>query len=162
MELRPAAAADWASVWPIWHEVVRAGDTYAWDPDTSEAAARTLWMLPSPAEVWVAEVDGSIVGTAVVKPNQPALGSHIANASFMVSANAAGRGVGRALGERILARAAELGYRGMQFNAVVSTNIRAVALWRSLGFEIVATIPGGFRHPTEGYVDLHVMFRALP
>lgn len=160
--MRRARDDDWPAIWPIWHEVVAAGETYTWDPATPADVARTLWMLPPPAEVWLAESDdGTTLGTAVVKPVHPGLGAHIANASFMVAAAAAGRGVGRALGTHILERARELGYRGMQFNAVVSTNTRAVGLWRALGFEVVATIPGAFRHPAAGFVDLHIMYRSL-
>ncbi|HEY6887157.1 MAG TPA: GNAT family N-acetyltransferase [Solirubrobacter sp.] len=70
-------------------------------------------------------------------------------------------GVGRALGEYVLAWAREAGYRAMQFNAVVETNTRAVALWRSLGFEVMTTLPEAFEHPSEGYVGLHIMWRAL-
>lgn len=161
MDIRPATDADWAGIWPIWHQVVAAGDTYTWAPDTGEPAARVLWMLPPPAEVWVAAVDGTIAGTAVLKPNQPGLGDHVANAGFMVDAAMAGRGVGRRLAERVIRRAAEVGYRGMQFNAVVSTNTRAIGLWRSLGFDIVGTVPAAFRHSVHGPVDLHIMYREL-
>jgi L-amino acid N-acyltransferase YncA len=160
IEIRPAEAGDWSGIWPIWHEVVSAGETYCWAPDTDEATARGLWMLPPPTEVWVA-VDGSVIGTAVLKPNQPGLGDHVANAGFMVARPAAGRGVGRALGERIVARAGELGYRALQFNAVVATNTRAIALWESLGFTVIGTVPGGFRHPREGLVDLRIMYRLV-
>lgn len=157
MDIRPATADDWPEIWPIWHRVVAAGESYCWEPDTGESAARELWMLPPPAEVWVA-VDRTVVGTALVKPNQPGLGNHVANASFMVEPGSAGRGVGRALAERVIARARQTGYRAMQFNAVVSTNERAVRLWRSLGFEIVGTVPRAFRHRTRGPVDLHIMY----
>ncbi|MBO0870504.1 MAG: GNAT family N-acetyltransferase [Micromonosporaceae bacterium] len=159
--MRRATDADWARIWPIWHAIVAAGETYTWDPGTGETEARQVWMLPGPAEVWVAEQDGVIEGTALLKPNQPGLGAHIANAGFMVAAGAAGKGVGRALAERIVDRARELGYRGMQFNAVVGTNTRAIRLWKSLGFEIVGTIPEAFRHARLGYVDLHIMYRRL-
>jgi GNAT superfamily N-acetyltransferase len=71
------------------------------------------------------------------------------------------RGVGRALGEHVVAAAREDGYRSMQFNAVVETNTRAVALWRSLGFDVLATVPEAFDHPEHGPVGLHVMFRRL-
>ncbi|HSV65266.1 MAG TPA: GNAT family N-acetyltransferase [Mycobacteriales bacterium] len=161
VELRRATQPDWPAIWPVWHEVVAAGETYCWAPDTPEAEARALWMLPEPAEVWVAARDGAVVGTAVLKPNQPGRGSHVANASFMVAAAATGHGVGRALAERLLHRAAELGYLAMQFNAVVGTNTRAIALWRSLGFTIVGTVPAAFRHPAHGLVPLHVMHRLV-
>jgi L-amino acid N-acyltransferase YncA len=161
VEIRPVAQADWPQVWPIWREIVSAGETYAWDPETDEASARDLWLLPPPAQVWVAVEDRTVVGTALLKPNQPGLGAHVANASFMVSSTASGRGVGRRLAEHVLTQARASGYRSMQFNAVVSTNTRAIALWRALGFTIVGTIPGAFRHARLGYVDLHVMYREL-
>lgn len=94
-------------------------------------------------------------------PNHEGPASHIATASFMVDPAAGGRGVGRALGERVLELAKADGYRGMQFNAVVETNTRAVALWQAIGFEILTTIPEGFHHPTQGYVGLHIMFQRL-
>jgi GNAT superfamily N-acetyltransferase len=96
-----------------------------------------------------------------VHPNQAGPGAHVANASFMVDPRAGGRGVGRALGEYAIAWARSNGYRAMQFNAVVETNARAVALWRSLGFEIIGTVPEAFRHPVHGYVGLHIMHRRL-
>lgn len=105
--------------------------------------------------------DGTVLGTAKFGPNHLGPASHIANASFMVAPAAAGRGVGRALGEHVVEQARVDGYRSMQFNAVVSTNTRAVALWRSLGFAVIATLPEGYRHATLGYVDLHIMFRTL-
>jgi len=83
------------------------------------------------------------------------------NASFMVSSRARGRGLGRVLGEHCLDRARELGYRAMQFNAVVSTNTVAVRLWRSMGFIIVGTIPDGFNSTKHGLVDFHIMHRYL-
>ncbi|GAA5177229.1 GNAT family N-acetyltransferase [Rugosimonospora acidiphila] len=159
MRIQPASAEDWPLIWPIWHRVVSSGETYCWDPDTDQTTARRLWMLPQPAEVWVA-AEETVVGTAVLKPNQPGLGDHVANASFMVDPDAAGRGVGRELGRHIIDRAKALGYRAMQFNAVVSTNERAVRLWQSLGFEIVGTVPRAYRHSRHGLVDLHVMHQS--
>ena len=102
-----------------------------------------------------------MLGTAKLHPNHGGPAPHVANASFMVDPDHAGRGVGRALGEAAIARARREGYRAMQFNAVVETNARAVALWRSLGFAILATVPEGFRHPRHGFVGLHVMHRSL-
>lgn len=160
--VRLARPDDWPAIWPIWHAVVSTGDTYVWSPSTSEPDARVAWMLPAPAEVWVVDdaVDG-IVATAILKPVHAGLGDHVANAGFMVDPAQSGRGVGRLLAEAVIARARELGYQAMQFNAVVSTNERAVALWRSLGFEVVGTIPEGFRHATHGPVDLLIMHRRL-
>ena len=161
-DIRRAQLDDWAGIWPIWQAVVDAGETYMWLPGTAEDAARAFWMLPPPAEVWVVddEVNG-IVATATLKPNQVGLGGHVANASFMVSPTHAGHGLGRRLAAAVLDRAREAGYSAMQFNAVVATNERAAALWRSLDFDVVGTIPGGFRHATIGDVDLLIMHRHL-
>jgi ribosomal protein S18 acetylase RimI-like enzyme len=142
--------------------VVEAGDTYVWVLDEmGEADARAAWMLPPPAEVLVAVDDGRVVGTAEIRPNQVGRGSHVANASFMVSPTSAGLGVGRALAVEVLDRARASGYRAMQFNAVVATNVRAVALWESIGFTVVGRVPGAFHHARDGDVDLLVMHRPL-
>jgi L-amino acid N-acyltransferase YncA len=159
--VRAATAADWPAIWPIWHAVVAAGDTYVWLPSTTEADARELWMLPPPAAVYVLEDDdGVIAGTAKVVPNQAGLGDHIGNASFMVDPARHGEGLGRRLAEAVIAAAAT-DYEGMQFNAVVATNDRAVALWRSLGFEVIGSVPAAFRLASGGRADLLVMYRSL-
>ena len=163
MLIRQAQDGDWPRIWPIWHRVVAAGDTYMWLPDTDEPTARTLWMQRPPAVVYVAESgdDGEVVGSAVLKPNNTGLGDHVANASFMVHPDRAGRGIGRRLGEHVLAQARAAGYRAMQFNAVVETNTAAVALWTSLGFHTLTVVPAAFRHASLGLVGVHVMYREL-
>jgi len=65
------------------------------------------------------------------------------------------------MGEHCLSEARRLGFRAMQFNFVVSTNEGAIRLWKQLGFEVLGTLPGAFRHPQKGYVDVYVMFRSL-
>ena len=156
---------DWLTgIWPIFQEVVHAGDTLAFPPDCDEESAREYWFLPAPARVFVAvnKEDGAIVGSSYVKPNQPGLGGHVANAAFMVSLGAAGQGVGRALAEHALEWARQAGFSAMQFNFVVSTNTRAIALWKNLGFSIIGTIPQAFAHQGLGRrVDAFVMHRFL-
>ncbi|WP_326758249.1 GNAT family N-acetyltransferase [Streptomyces phaeochromogenes] len=160
MLIREAAADDWPRIWPFWHRIVAAAETYAWDPDTSEEDARALWMAPG-KRVYVAEdTTGAVVGSAYVTPNYGGPASHIANAGFMVDPAHSGRGIGRALANHVLETAKADGYRAMVFNAVVETN-PAVNLWLSLGFTIVGTIPDAYAHPTKGRVGLHVMHRAL-
>jgi len=162
VRIRTATDDDWPAIWPLWHAIVAAGETYVWSDDTTCDEARQLWMLPPPAEVVVLEDDEGVVrGSAVLKPNQPGRGDHVANAGFMVDPDSQGQGFGRRLAETVLERARAAGYQAMQFNAVVATNTGAVRLWESLGFTIVGTLPGAFRHPRLGLVDLHVMHRAL-
>ncbi len=158
--IRRVEPADHDAVWQIFHEVVSTGDTYAFAPDISREDALAFWLSPA-AHTFVAEHDGAIVGTYVLKANQPGLGNHVANAGYMVSARAAGRGIGSALALHSFDTARALGFTAMQFNFVVSTNTRAVALWQRCGFSIVGTIPGGFRHRTLGPVDVYVMHRFL-
>jgi L-amino acid N-acyltransferase YncA len=160
--IREASAADWSAIWPFFRRIVEAGETYAYDPGMDEAEARALWMVAPPGRTVVAVEDGGeVVGTASMYANRPGRGAHIASASFMVDPAHSGRGVGRALAEHALQWARQAGYRGMQFNAVVETNASAIALWRSLGFEVIGTVPEAFEHPTAGYVGLHVMYRRL-
>jgi GNAT superfamily N-acetyltransferase len=104
---------------------------------------------------------GRVAGIAAIQPNHAGRGSHIANAGFMVDPAVRGQGVGRALGEAALARARADGFTAMQFNAVVATNTPAVDLWHSLGFRTLAVLPGTFRHPVQGLVGMHLMFREL-
>jgi ribosomal protein S18 acetylase RimI-like enzyme len=159
------ADTDWPSgIWPIFQEVVRGGDTLAFPPETDEQKAREYWMLPEPARVFVAvnKSGGSIVGSSYVRPNQPGLGAHVANAAFMVAANASGQGVGRALAEHAIDWARAANFSAMQFNFVASTNTRAIALWKNLGFSIIGTIPEAFQHRGLGRkVDAFVMHRFL-
>jgi ribosomal protein S18 acetylase RimI-like enzyme len=151
---------DAPSIWRIIGPTIRAGETYALDRDMTEADALAYWMSAD-RETFVAEQDGEIVGTYYMRANQAGGGKHICNYGYMTSAAATGRGVARAMCEHSLDHARRRGYRGMQFNFVVSSNTRAVALWQSLGFETVGRLPQAFLHPTLGYIDALVMFRAL-
>ena len=160
MHIRPAVAADFPSMWPIFQEVVASESTYVFTADTSEADAFAYWFGPGVTS-YVAEESGDVVGMYKLIANQAGLGSHVANASFMVAARAGGRGIGRMLGLHCLQQARDAGYLAMQFNFVVSTNAAAVKLWQSLGFQIVGTLPQVFRHRELGLVDAFVMHRFL-
>ena len=160
MHIRPAQESDWPGMWKIFRAVVATETTYAFAPDTSETEARAYFLGPGIAS-WVAEDGDRIVGMSKLIPNRRDLGSHVANASFMVDPGAQGRGVGGALGRHSLLEARRSGYLAMQFNFVVSTNTAAVALWRKLGFAIVGTLPKAYRHRDLGLVDAYVMHRFL-
>jgi len=160
VEIRAATEADSDAIWNIFHEIVAAGDTYAFDPGMSREEALAYW-FGADTHTYVAEDDGCAVGTYILRANQAGPGAHVANAAYMVAKDARGRGVGRRMGEHSLTEARRLGFRAMQFNFVVSTNASGIHLWQQLGFKIVGTLPGAFRHPEAGYVDVHVMFRSL-
>jgi GNAT superfamily N-acetyltransferase len=158
--IRKARDDDWPHIWPFFRAIADAGETYAYPPDLTSDEARALWMEPPPGQTVVAVDAGVILGSAKMGPNRPGRGAHIATASFMVGADARGRGVGRQLCEYAVEWAQDAGYHGMQFNAVVETN-PAVRLWQALGFEIIGTVPDAFDHATLGRVGLHVMYRRL-
>ena len=160
LEIRAATEADHDAIWDIFHVIVAAGDTYAFKPEMSRNDALAYWFRAG-TRPYVAENDGRVVGTYILKPNQAGAGSHVANAAFMVAPDTRGLRVGRKMGEHCLGEARRLGFRAMQFNFVVSTNEAAIRLWKRLGFNIVGTLPGAFQHPEKGYVDVYIMFRSL-
>jgi len=161
LRIRPAGAEDWPLIWPFFARIVEAGQTYAYPLDLTEETGRGWWMEEAPARTVVAVRGDTVLGSAKMGPNRPGRGAHIGTASFMVSPEHTGRGVGRALGRHIVDQCRADGYHGIQFNAVVETNHAAVALWLSLGFQIMATIPEAFNHRERGLVGLHVMYQKL-
>jgi len=160
MMIRDATPADWPRIWPFWHRIAEAGDTYAWHPDTTSEQAERLWLEPPPGRVFVVEDASDLVGSAQLHPNYgPA--SRIGNASFIVDPDRSGQGIGRALVNHTINAARSAGYRAMVFNAVVETNLNAVHLYETLGFSILTTVPEAFDHPVRGPVGLHVMYLRL-
>lgn len=160
MNIRPATEADAAAIWAIIEPAIRAGETLTLERDMSEGAALAYW-FGADKETFVAEADGAILGTYYLRANQTGGGAHVGNAGYVTGANATGRGVARAMGLHSIDHAKARSFRAMQFNFVVSSNVRAARLWQSLGFEVVGRLPGAFDHPVEGFVDALVMFRAL-
>lgn len=138
--------------------IFRAGETYAVDAAISRAKALAYWKS---GQTFVAEVDGRILGTYYLKPNQPGGGAHVCNCGFATSPEAQGKGIARAMLAHALATAKELGFEAMQFNFVLASNTRAIDLWRRAGFDTLGRIPAAFRHPRLGYVDALVMHRFL-
>ena len=160
--IRDATGGDWPAIWPIVREVVVAADTFTYDPAMTQDEGQAMWMVGPPGRTTAAtNARETIVGTANMYANRAGPGAHVASASFMVAASARGHGIGRALVEDALEWARAAGFRAMQFNAVAATNASAVALYETLGFAIVGTVPEAFDHPERGLVGLHVMHRRL-
>lgn len=160
LEILRANSKHEETIWQIIKSVIDRGDTYVFEPGTSRQEMLDYW-CGKDKHTYVAEVDGKVLGTFILKDNFPGLGSHVANGSYMTAPNAFGLGIGRAMGEFSILEAKRLGYRAMQFNIVVKTNERAVKLWEKLGFEIVGEVPEAFKHKTRGFVDAYIMWRKL-
>jgi L-amino acid N-acyltransferase YncA len=160
VEIHDAHKDDTDAIWAIFQAVIQTGDTYVFPPETPRIEMDQYW-LAAHMRTYVAEFEDDVVGTYILKANHPGLGSHVANASYMVHPAAQGRGVGTAMCAHSLAEARRLGYRAMQFNLVVSTNEAAVHLWDKMGFSIVGTLPQAFHHQNLGYVDAYVMYQSL-
>ena len=159
--IRPFIERDWQATWRIIEPVFRAGETYAFSPDISEADARHVG-TEAPADTFVAvDEDAEVLGTYYIKPNQPALGAHVCNCGYIVSQRARGKGIASAMCEHSQQQAREMGFLAMQYNLVVSTNEGAIRLWKRHGFEAIGTLPKAFRHARLGYVDALVMYKQL-
>lgn len=161
MIIRRFEHSDWPSVWALLQPTFSAGETYAFAPESTEQEIHRAW-VETPSATWVACLpDGSIVGTYFIKPNQPGLGSHVCNCGYVVAPNTEGKGIATRMCEHSQSEAIAMGFRAMQYNLVVVSNERAVRLWQRLGFSVVGTLPGAFRHLTLGYVDALVMYKEL-
>lgn len=158
--IRAIGPDDFGRVWPIFHAVIADGDSYSYPPDMDFATARDLWTTP-PASTFVAERNGDVLGCYLLKPNQPGLGDHVANAGYMVKPSARGQGIAAAMCEHSMTEARRAGFSAMQYNFVVSTNTGAIRLWQRHGFQIVGQVPAAFRHAIHGPTDIYVMHRHL-
>lgn len=155
----PATEEHHEAVWHIFHEVIQGGDAYVFPEDMSREDALAYWFAPAHHPYVAVAEDGRVLGSYILKPNQPGRGAHVANGSYMTASRARGMGIGGLMAAHSVEEAARLGYRAIQYNIVVSTNDIAVRLWQRHGFKIVGTLPKAFRHKELGYVDAYVMHR---
>jgi L-amino acid N-acyltransferase YncA len=160
LEIRKATLNDADQVWPIIQEVIANGNTYVFDPNSNKEKMLNYW-FSADKHTYIAIINDKIVGTFCLKDNQPDLGSHIANGSYMVSKSASGQGVGKAMGQFSIDEARKLGYKAMQFNIVIKSNTVAVRLWQQLGFQIIGEIPEAFNHKQLGLTNAYIMHRKL-
>ncbi|NDF12934.1 MAG: GNAT family N-acetyltransferase [Proteobacteria bacterium] len=155
-----ATPADADAIWEIFKAVVKTGDSYTYKTDTSRKEAEDIWKR-DPRTRYVVRYNNAIAAFYDLKPNQRGLGSHIANAGYMVHPDFQGKGIGKTMGQHSIEEARKKGYKAMQFNMVVSTNEKAVNCWKSIGFSIIGTIPKAFDHKQHGLVDAYIMHRFL-
>lgn len=160
ISFREATSQDIDALWAIFEPIVAAGEIYPYDPQSSKADMVDIWLSPE-KRTYVALEGETVVGTYYLRDNQPCLAAHIVNAGYMMHPDHQGKGIGKKMCEHSQVEAKKLGYKGMQFNLVVSTNQGAIALWQKCGFDIVATIPKGFQHQKLGLVDTHIMYKEL-
>jgi ribosomal protein S18 acetylase RimI-like enzyme len=160
MQIRPATDADWPHLWAMIEPIMREGETFALPRNGDEAAARAYFASPEKVN-FVAEEQDIVLGASYVRANQQGGGSHIANCGYMTAPAARGRGIARALCAHSIDYCRAQGFKGIQFNFVVSTNEPAVHLWQSFGFDILARLPKAFEHPRLGLVDALLMFKQL-
>ncbi len=160
IKIRKAIEPDHDQIWAIIKPIIAAGDTYVFAPDSSQENMLGYW-CGKDNRTYVATIDKKIVGTFIIKDNQPDLGSHVANASFMTLPSLSGRGIGTAMGKFALKEAKRLGYSAMQFNLVVKSNVGAIRLWEKLGFKIIGEIPAAYDHRQNGLTNAYIMWRRL-
>ncbi len=160
MICRKIEPQDADAVWAIIEPIVRTGDTWVYAPDSSKEKMLDIW-YNSDKHSYVYEIEGEIVATFFIKANQPDLGSHVANAGYMVHPDFRGRGIAEAMCRFSIVEAKRLGFKAMQFNIVMATNVGAIRLWQRCGFQTIGTIPKVFQHQSLGFTDALVMYQWL-
>jgi len=160
MQIRAVTDADDDALWTMLEPMIRDGETYALPRDMSRLAALAYWRSAEKL-VYLAQADSAVAGTYYLKPNQQGGGRHVANCGYLTAPGFSGRGVAEGMCRHSMEEARARGFKAMQFNFVVSSNSRAIRLWRRLGFETVGTLPRAFSHPQLGMIDALVMFREL-
>ena len=157
---RIAIHEDVEALWGILEPMVRQGGTYVFSLDKTKESMMDYWMGADKA-TFVVEKEGVVVGTFYLKANQDDFGDHICNAGFVVARDAEGQGLGRWMGEYAQAAAKSRGFGAMQFNFVIQSNLKAVHLWKSLGFSVIGEIPEAYRHPNLGLVPALIFYKKL-
>ena len=158
-EIRRYTRDDLPGLREVWNEVVRDGMAFPQLEELTDEAARGFFAAQDFTAV--AEDGGKVLGLYILHPNNVGRCGHQANASYAVASGTRGKGIGEALVRHSLAKAAELGYRLLIFNAVVKTNTRAIALYERLGFELIGEVPGGFLTKDGEYVDTRLYYHTL-
>ena len=159
IQIREYTGADLEGMIPIWNEIVEEGIAFPQE-DCLDRESGTAFFA-SQSYTGVAENDGKIVGLYILHPNNVGRCGHICNASYAVSSACRGQHIGEKLVLDCLKTAKELGFRVLQFNAVVESNIHARHLYERLGFIQLGTIPGGFRMKDGRYENICPYYHVL-
>ena len=159
IQIREYSGADLEGMIPIWNEIVEDGIAFPQE-DCLDRESGTAFFA-SQSYTGVAEADGKILGLYILHPNNVGRCGHICNASYAGSSKARGQHIGEKLVLDCLRKAKELGFRVLQFNAVVESNIHARHLYERLGFTQLGTIPGGFRMKDGTYANICPYYRVL-
>lgn len=160
MEIREVQARHFDEIWPIFHEIVEAGESYPYPPGTTLEEGRAFWFAPG-ARVYNAYLDGQAVASRYLVPNKVGLGSHVANTGVILDKACRGRGLGKSMLEFGIRKATDLGFRAIQLNLVVATNKASLAICKQFGFEIVGRLPGAFHFRQQEFVDALVLYKQL-
>ena len=158
--IRAMTSEDFERFWATFSQIVQGQETYALDAQMSYQRAFELWCA-RPLGTFVFESQGQVLGSYYLKANGEGPSGHICNCGYMVKAAFQGQGIAKRLCEHSQAIAIEFGFKAMQFNSVVSTNAAAVHLWKTLGYQIIGTIPKGYQHKYLGYVDCYITHKFL-
>jgi ribosomal protein S18 acetylase RimI-like enzyme len=161
IKIRRFQEPDWLIVWAIIEKVFQRRETYPFSPDITENDAHKVWIEVPTATFVAIDSNNEIVGTYYIKPNQPTLGAQICNCGYIVAEKTQRKGIASAMCQHSQKEALSLGFKSMQYNLVVSTNEKAIRLWKKHGFEIIGTLQSAFNHKTLGFVDALVMYKQL-
>lgn len=143
----------------IWNEVVEEGIAFPQEELLTEETGSSFFA--SQSYTAVAEIDGKVKGLYILHPNNVGRCGHICNASYAVSSDARGNHIGEQLVTDCLRMGSKLGFKVLQFNAVVESNIHARHLYERLGFHQLGTIPRGFRMKDGHYENICPYYHAL-
>ena len=159
MEIRSYRETDIPSMVRVWNEVVEEGVAFPQLDFLDEESGRAFFAAQTYCAV--AEDDGTVVGLYILHPNNVGRCGHIANASYAVDSACRGKHVGEKLVTDCLEKARSHGFKLMQFNAVVESNVHARHLYERLGFTQLGVIPGGFRMKDGHYEDICPYYHTL-
>lgn len=145
----------------IWNKVVEDGVAFPQTEPLDDDTGAEFFAAQDYTAVAFDTDTAEVVGMYILHPNNVGRCSHICNASYAVRSDMRGKHIGELLVTDCLKKAKELGYKILQFNAVVATNISALALYKKLGFVQLGVIPGGFLMKDGHYEDIIVHYHTL-